>query len=325
MAMSNKLKILIFIKQFWKELAKHRGKYDFVKSIEEFADVIYWTKDGDAVQILKYLETRHHFKPDFLFMYDHVYQAFAPNIYGLDQLNIPKGYYVMDVYFPASKKLREDFMKQNHIDLVFSVTKQAFLKQFPQYKEKFRWLPFSINPDIYKDYQQPKTMNYLLMGLVHYPKAGTYPFREAVLKQMKNEKGFVYYQHPGHLVKYEDDAYVNEKYAKEINRAKIFFTCGSIYQYPVLKFFEAPACHTLLLAEASDDIYELGFKDRVHFVACDEKNVYEKAKYYLQHNLEREQITKSGYEFIHSHHTNRKRAMQFIDYINRFLDVGSER
>ncbi|MBH0231737.1 hypothetical protein H0267_16155 [Halobacillus sp. KCTC 3957] len=36
--------------------------------------------------------------------------------------------------------------------------------------------------------------------------------------------------------------YVDKKYALELNRAKIFFTCGSVFQYPVLKFYEAPAC-----------------------------------------------------------------------------------
>lgn len=49
---------------------------------------------------------------------------------------------------------------------------------------------------------------------------GKYPFREAVLEKLRGEKGFVFHPHPGHKASY--NALVNEKYAKELNRAKIF-------------------------------------------------------------------------------------------------------
>lgn len=317
--MNKKLKILVLVKPFWKNLAKHKAKFDMIKAFEEFSEVMYWYTDGKITHILRYLSKMHGFKPDFILQYDNLYFHFAPRITGLDSIDIPKGYFVIDIYWPAKKDTREQFIKQNKIDLVFSVTKEAFLNTFPEFKEKFRWLPFSINPHIHKDWKLNKTTNYLLMGLINYPSTGMYPFREAVLQKMKNEEGFIHHHHPGHLVNYEKDALVNKKYAMELNRSKIFFTCGSKYHYPVLKYFEAPACKTLLLAEPNKDILELGFKDSINFVSCTKENVYEKAKFYLKNEKERERITLNGYNFIHTHHTNRVRALQFIKFVEDYI------
>lgn len=318
--MPKKLKILVFIKPFWKDLAKHKGKLDMIKALEGFSEVMYWYHDGDAPQILDHLYKRHKFHPDLILHYDNSCAVFAPKISGLSKVNILKGYYVMDTVGSAHEKIRTKFIEDNKVDLIFSVTKEAFLKEFPQYKDKFRWFPFSINPNIYKDWGLNKDINYLLMGLVNFPSNGIYPFRESVLKKMEKEKGFIHHQHPGHTVNYHDGALVNEKYAQELNRAKIFFTCGSIYSYPVLKFFEAPACRTLLLAEPNQDMLDLGFIDGVNFVSCNKNNFYEKARYYLYNVNERNRITENGFRFIHENHTNKERAKQFIHYVFEFIE-----
>jgi hypothetical protein len=38
----------------------------------------------------------------------------------------------------------------------------------------------------------------------------------------------------------DEGLFVREKYAREINRSKNFFTCGGNAQYPVAKYFEVP-------------------------------------------------------------------------------------
>src|SRR5690625_2684790 len=149
--------------------------------------------------------------------------------------------------------------------------------------------------------------------------ARSYPFRAAVREQMKNVKGFVYHKHPGHLKKDRSLYIIDEDFGKEINRAKIFFTCGSVYQYPVMKYFEVPGCNTLLIAEKNQDLKELGFKDGVNYIAADQSNFYDKALYYLKNEKEREKIAMEGYKFIHQHHTHRVRAQQFIRYVEEFI------
>ncbi|WML58020.1 glycosyltransferase [Neobacillus sp. PS2-9] len=322
--MTEKLKILILIRAFNKSLPKHQPKFDTIKAIEKYADVRYWHTNGDIHEIIKKL----NFTPDFILHYDHAWgSSLAPVISGLGTINIPKGSIVIDIHYNPTD--RRNFFTKNKIDLIFSVTKSPFLKTFPQYQEQFRWFPFAINPEVFKDWNSKKDINFLLMGQVfdrerksnnktNTPR-GKYPFREEVLVKMRGTEGFLFHQHPGHRAKQSAKAYLNQKYAKELNRAKIFFTCGSKYNYPVLKYFEAPACRTLLLAKPVPDLVELGFVDGENFVACNEDNVYETAMYYLENEAERTRIMDNGYHFIHTHHTNDVRAQQFVKYVEDYL------
>lgn len=305
----SKLKLLIIVKEFDKLYPKQKPKYEFFKSVEKFAEVIYWREDGDIDSILKQLD----FIPDFIFQYDISGYAFTPKITGLDKVTIPKGTYVIDEHWNPTE--RKKYIDSNKIDIVFSATKEAFLKRYPFYQNKFRFLPFSINPSIIKDWNLERDIDMMLMGLLS---TGSYPFRKAVLNIFRTHKGFVYYPHPGHTTK-DKNAIINERFAKELNRAKIFFTCGSKYQYPVAKFLEAPGCKTLLLAQANSDVYELGFRDAENFVACTPENVYPKALYYLSHPDELKRIALNGYNLVHQRHTNDVRAKEFIAAIKIFL------
>ncbi|MEN2767521.1 glycosyltransferase family protein [Ornithinibacillus xuwenensis] len=325
--MNKKLTILILIKPFDQTFPKHKPKMEMIREIENFAEVYYWYQDGDIRDILSKL----NITPDFIFHYDIAWDryALAPKITGLDQVNIPKGCFVIDLHWNNPK--REAYIYKNKIDLIFSVSKHPFLTVFPKFENKLCWLPWSINPKLFKDWNQEKTIDFLLMGLVYSddpnlnlkvqaPK-GRYAFRDQVLERMKDEPGFVFHPHPGHFAK-GSALFMNEKYAKELNRSKIFFTCGSTNKtgsFAVLKYFEALGCKTLLLAEPNKDVKDLGFIDGVNYVACNTENFYEKAHYYLKNEGEREKIVAAGYQFIHQNHTNQVRAKQFVNYVQEFI------
>ncbi|UJW56817.1 glycosyltransferase [Bacillus sp. A116_S68] len=315
--MTNHPKILMLIRQFGNTYPKHNQKYKAITSLEKFTDVYYWYEDGSILDILKKVPV----KPDFIFHYDPSWgHVFAPHITDLDKVTIPTGAFSIDIH--ANKQERLAYFNQNNIDLIFSVIKSPFLKAFPTFTKQFRWLPFSIDPEITKDWQLKKDIKFLFMGLVNdgtvsHPPLGRYPFREAVLKKMKNVKGFKYNKHPGNLT--SDIALVNETFSQELNRAHIFFTCGGSPKYPVMKFFEAPGSRTLLLAEPNEDVWDLGFKDKENFVACNIGDFFEKAMFYSEHEAERARITTNGYHFIHEHHTNDVRAQQLLTYITDYL------
>lgn len=327
--MNRKLNILILIKPFWK-YPKHQPKFDMIQTIEKYANVTYWYEDGHIKNILKKLEV----KPDFIFHYDIAWRnGLAPRITGLGECEIPKGCFVIDLHWEPNERIR--YFEMNKIDMIFSASKHPFLYTFPQYESKLYWLPWSINPEIYKDRSLKKDIDYLLMGLVYVelaneskfkrpgktPPKGRYKFRDEVFQQLNDQSGFIYHPHPGHRMK-GDDLIVREKYAREFNRAKMFFTCGSRSKsggYAVLKFFEAPACKTLLLAEPNKDIEALGFRDGENFVACTVDQITEKANYYLLNDKKREEITINGYQFIHENHTNDHRIQQMIANIEEFL------
>lgn len=329
--MNKRLNILILIKPFWK-IATHQPKIDMIRSLENQADVMYWYEDGHIEEILQEIDR----KPDFIFHYDIAWNnRLAPRIDGLGEIDIPKGCFVIDLHWSPDGRLR--YFKDNKLDIIFSVSKYPFIQVFPQYKEQMVWLPWSINPDVFKDWGNKKEIDYLLMGLVYVdiskenkygkpgkiPRKGRYAFRDAVFEQMRNKEGFVFHPHPGQRAQ-SDELFVKEKYAKELNRAKIFFTCGSRNEtgaYAVLKFFEAPACNTLLLAEKNAEIDELGFIEGVHYVACTEENVVEKAACYLENKKKRAEITKNGFKLIHKYHTNDMRAHQMIKEIEHVIQT----
>lgn len=328
--MPKKLKILILIKKFW-VYPKHQPKIDLFRALEKYADVYYWYKNGDIKDILKTINVQ----PDFIFHYDIAWHyGLAPKIEGLENIDIPKGCFVIDLHWKQEQRIR--YIEKSKIDIIFSATKHPFLNVFPQYKSKLCWLPWAINSNIMKDWGMKKDIDFLLMGLVYVnknsrgkfplprkiPAKGRYAFRDAVFEKMKNNPGFVFHPHPGHRVTKSDLLIVGKQYAKELNRSKIFFTCGSRNKsgaVAVLKFFEAPACKTLLLAEPNKDIEELGFVDGENYVSCTVDNVVDKAMYYSLNQKERERITVNGYQFIHQHHTNQIRAKQMIRQIKAVL------
>ncbi|MDV2685083.1 glycosyltransferase [Alkalihalophilus lindianensis] len=321
--MNKPLNVLILIKNFHITHPKHKIKMDIINAIEEFANVKYWHKDADINDVLEQLK----FSPDFIFHYDIAWNyALAPKITGLDKINIPKGCYVIDLHWDNVKRLA--YFKNNKIDLIFSASKNPFLKVFPKFHDKLVWLPWSINPDIIKDWKQPKTIDYLLMGLVWSeelrvkPLKGRYLFRDAVLQKMRLEKGFVFHPHPGHNAQESSSILINETYAKEINRSKMFFTCGCTSElggFAVLKYFEVLGCNTLLLAEPNQDVLDLGFLDGENFISCNTEDFYNKAKYYLKNEEERRKIAENGHTFIQTKHTNKVRAKEFISSIQQFL------
>jgi len=321
--MGRRLKILVLIKPFWR-FPNHQPKMDMIKALEEYADVYYWYRNGHIQNILKQLKI----KPDFIFHYDISWNySLAPNVHGLEDIDILKGCYVIDLHWEPEQRIK--YFKKNKIDLIFSATKNPFLNVFPQFKEKMSWLPWAINPKVMKDWRLEKSIDYLLMGLTYVdeknrgefslpekiPPKGRYTFRDTVFEKMKNEPGFMFHPHPGHRTSNPKELFVNARYAKELNQSKMFFTCGSRSNtggVAVLKFFEAPACKTLLLAERNKDIDDLGFKDEENYVACTTENFLKRARYYLKYPKERNRITENGYKFIHQNHTNQHRAKQLI-------------
>src|SRR5690625_5119489 len=154
--MAQQLNILVLIKPIWR-FPKHQAKFDMIKSLEKWANVFYWHNDGNIHDIIKHIGVT----PDFIFHYDIAWDnKLAPKIKGLSQTKILTGCFVIDLHWKPKERIR--YFNDNQIDIIFSVTKNPFLKLFPKYKEKHHWLPWSIDPQIMKDYELKKDINLLL-------------------------------------------------------------------------------------------------------------------------------------------------------------------
>lgn len=205
-------------------------------------------------------------------------------------------------------------MKENNVKHIFVVYRDAFYRRFPEFSDRVKWFPHFVNTDIFKDYGLKKDIDWLMMGKLAF----YYPLRVSMYETMKDMPGFVYHKHPGYRDvndNEETEVFVGERYAREINRAKMFLTDGTYHDYPIIKYYEVLACKTLLLAPASQELADLGFIPGVHFVAVNEDNFLERALYYLKHEEERQKIAEQGYRMVHEKHSVAVRAAQLGDMI----------
>lgn len=304
-----KLNLLLIIKDYSQWI--HIEPYYLQEELSKFTNLFVWNDNGNITDILNSI----NFDPDFILIY--LFETGAPKITGLDVINIPYGIYIEDLHHYPNKT--NDSMKRENVQYIFTCYKDAFPKFYPEFFNGIKWLPHHVNTAIFKDYRKEKDIDMLLMGATN---PYYYPLRNEVLLTYKNKNNFVYHPHPGYRnIKGEfNDVYVRELYAQEINRAKLFFTCNSIYGYTVLKYFEVLACNTLLLAPSSNEILELGLKPGVHFVEIDKNNFKDKAEYYLKNDKERIEISENGYNLVQKMHSTSMRTQQLTDMINEILE-----
>lgn len=282
------------------------------KELANLTNLIVWRHSGRIENILNNTFN----KPDFILIVNDMGFRMTPVLKGLHSIDIPTALIVNDLHrFTES---RRHYIRKNNINYIFSIIRDKFHENYPEYKNKMIWLPHSINNKIYKDYHLIKDISLLMMGAVNE----SYPLRQKILKTYKGNLELVYHEHPGYqsINKLKRDSlYIDEKYAKEINRAKIFFTCPSIYSYPIMKYYEALACRSLLLAPTFKELEDIGFLPGVHFVDINESNFKEKATYYLNNEHERRKIMDEGYKFIHQNHTVQIRARQLVERIKQII------
>lgn len=174
---------------------------------------------------------------------------------------------------------------------------------------------WGIPPAIFRPLHQRRQYDIGCLGS-HTPR--TYPFRNQVrdyLLQQRRLRFFKQLRVGGH------DGVV---FARTLNRLRACFTDASIYGYTLMKYFEIPACGTLLFAEATPDLPDLGFQDGQHYVAVDRDNFRDKIEYYLLEAPAEEtaRIARQGQELVHRRHSW---AQRLDDLFGQLRDIlGSD-
>ncbi|WP_068672587.1 glycosyltransferase [Oceanobacillus sp. Castelsardo] len=295
---------ILFITEDTSQLL-NKNFYYLEQELAKLAHVTFWRENGHISSILKKLSIR----PDFILLLNDIGKKISPMIKGLANIDIPVGLFINDAHRFTS--YRRNFISKNKISHLFTVARDKCIEIYPEFQHKMEWFPHFVNSEIYKDYHEQKDIHLLMMGAVN----DIYPLRQKIFNTYKLDSRFVYHKHPGYKSfneQEENQLFIGPRYAKEINRAKIFFTCPSIHYYPIRKYFEALACNSLLLAPTFKELEDLGFVPGFHFVSIDENNFKEKAAYYLENETKREQIAEQGYLFIHENHSAKIRACELI-------------
>ncbi len=279
-----------------------------ISELKKQCNLMIWDDHGDIHLILSKLTL----KPDFILMNDY-HPTYGRYITGLEMVNIPIGIIVHDLHYKIGSRKR--MMKSVKPSIIFTHYRDAFMKSYPEFQSEMVWFPHHVPEDIFHDYKLIKDTDILMMGSM-IPKL--YPFRNQMYRHLKQRKGFLYHSHPGYDKEIESGV-VGEVYARELNRAKLFLTCNSIYHYPLLKYVETLACNTLLLAPVTKELEDLGFKNEETFVAIDNSNFSEKVNYYLVNETERRHIAQKGIEMVRARHLTSIRVAEMIKHIHNVI------
>ena len=108
---------------------------------------------------------------------------------------------------------------------------------------------------------------------------------------------------------------VGKEYARVLALTKTFPFGTSVFRYPILKFFEAMACRTCVLADTPLTAEELHLIPDWNFVEINKDNWERKLEYYVSHDEEREEIAQRGYDTFIKYHTTEVRARQVVDFL----------
>jgi len=283
----------------------NRNFYYLEQELAGLTNLMIWRKAGHIDFILK----KQPVEPDFILIMNDMNMKMSPLVKGLADVDIPIGLFVNDVH--RFIKLRRHYINKNKIKYIFTVAREQFRKIYPEFEYKMIWFPHFVNTEIYKDYGLEKDISFLLMGAVN----DYYPLRTKIISGYKDDPRFVWYRHPGYKhfsEEEESQSIIGKQYARLLNRAKIFFTCPSVLQYAVIKYYEALACRSLLLAPTFKELEDLGFIPGHHFIPIEEGDFKDKAEYFLANDEERQKIIDQGYEFIQLRHSAKIRAQQLV-------------
>jgi len=263
--------------------------------------------------MLSYLRSS---KEEFDFVFTDALFGFIND--GWDEIRCPKGVLLEDLHGPIVK-WQVEMIKEFNFDVVFHRYKLPLQTFHPTICKghKCFWLPHAVDMDVFKDYGLGKSIEVLHTGVAS---PVYYPMRQQIIRYLQGKSYFYTVDRPSEdPSKRGSNSYRGRQYAKLLSSSKICTTTGSKLHYPVLKYFEIPACNTLLIGDWFPELRILGFDPQENMVCLDVRNIAEQVEWWLAHDKERERIVLNGMEFIHKYHSMEVRAKQFLNEICKVI------
>lgn len=184
----------------------------------------------------------------------------------------------------------------------------------------FVW-PNFVNPELYRDYGNPKVLPVLFTG----SQASHYPWRSRIDRLVSRHYPALHSPHWGWSWRKGKPSTAGflqgEKYAQLLNSAYIAPTCGTIANEVVRKHFEIPATGTCLLTERTAGLEAAGFEDMKNCVFADEHDVLDKLEWLFENPHELAYITSAGKQLVDSRHTIHQRG-QVLEWLQAYQQTG---
>jgi hypothetical protein len=237
----------------------------------------------------------------------------------LDLIKAPKGFVIEDNHGKVPKWQVENAHSRG-VEYLFHRGYESFHRFHPTAREKYkcRWLTFAANTEMFYPMGLQRS-GILQAGACG---AGNYPVRAELIQKLSGWDEYTYIKRPAETPEKTKKWPIREDFAKVINQAHIFLTCGSKYDAAVQKYFEVPACETLLMSNWFKDLDTLGFENGKNIVIYEE-DVRSQLELMLKDIPRLRRIAKRGKELILQRHTVEIRAKQFIAEVIKIVNENS--
>jgi spore maturation protein CgeB len=194
--------------------------------------------------------------------------------------------------------------KAKEFDIVFFAQQSAVEDAKKAGIEHALWLPHAVCPQAYPNYEIPgKKTDICFVG--HINSGNRIDALDTMFKEFPN---FFYGQR------------LFEEAARKYCESKIVFNI-SIKDDLNMRCFEALATGSFLLTNDIPELHAV-FEDGKHLVTYkDMDEAVEKAKYYIEHDEEREKIAREGMRYVLENHTIHHRVNRMLEEINKKLEV----
>lgn len=171
------------------------------------------------------------------------------------------------------------------------------------------WFPHSVNTKIFRDYNMERKYDILQTGALYK----VYETRNFVKSVFSGDERYKIIERPKENV--PNQWPTRKDYAKELNKAYLNVCCGSVYQYPVMKYFEIPAAKSVIFGDWFDELGDLGFEPYNNMLVIDRDNIKKQVDFLLDNKKRLIEIANNGHNLVYRRHTNEIRAKELIDII----------
>lgn len=216
---------------------------------------------------------------------------------GLQASPIPTACIISDVH----RKLRPRLSLARMFDHVFLYHRNYVEKFIRAVRGTVRWLPVACDGELFRDLENPRDLDAAFIGQLFGPGSE----RRRILDRLAG------------ICRVNEQRYYRQSEIPEVyNRAKIVVNLPAGDDLNT-RFFEALFCGALLISRRNGSGQDEIFQENVHYVGfSDEKELFEKVKYYLQHETERARIAGAGRDEARLRHTLMRRAQALLNDVS---------
>ena len=316
---------ILYLGYFDELCASLAAKFYLRRALKKHAQVISYGPHGfrwgRGVDILN---LERIYKPDVILMQGRWVPWTYPKYGGVvPWKNLAKAKTPVAMHFTELKTNLENrikWAKRRKVDMTLWGTYTIMQKFKGKFKKghKARWLPWSVDTNVFKDYGFKRTYDVAVLGAM----TDCYPLRAKAKKELSNVKNIELLTMPRPFRDIRlpsNSAFIHDKYAKAIARSKILLF-DTQEGYAIKKYYEGMACGTLVLStKPYFDADRLHFKAGVNFVQVNLNNYLQKVRYYLNNDKKRRRIAGNAVNMIRKHHSSEVRAKQLYNYLQELV------